>query len=147
MSLAVLIYSYVGTLPYDDFNGTYNILIFDSAKVYANMSQTDMNTLGSLIGSFDPTVTQNIVENNGQLFYNSTGTATDNSSDDIYISCNPVDESGSIIVPAPGTSTTDSSSYASDIEDNLILVGGIIAGIGLIWVATKVYDKIKNRTS
>ena len=48
-------YNFIGTLPYDDNNGTYNVIIFDS-----NSSQTNINilpksldTLGTIIESTD----------------------------------------------------------------------------------------------
>lgn len=93
-------YNYQGTLPYDEKNGTYDIIIFDSNANSTNINilPVSMETLGTII---EPT---NSVPDKSyktsQLYYNKDGTTEPPSSDDIYIDCQLIDENGEAIVDA-----------------------------------------------
>jgi len=88
-------YSYTGSLPYDSFNGTYNIIVFDYSKVKANITTDNMSTLGSLIVPTNEPVNNDY--NIKSLYYNAAGTTDDSliTGDDIYIDCKPTGSSGS----------------------------------------------------
>jgi len=91
-------YSFEGTLPYDDNNGTYNVIIFDSKASGGTITITpvSLETLGTII---DPTDNPfNNSYNINDVFYNKDGTAEPPSSDDIYIDCQMVDSSGNVVV-------------------------------------------------
>ena len=138
-------YSYQGTLPYDDLNGTYNVVVFDSnsPQVNINMSSTSMETLGTIIETTSESVNSSYDSNN--LFYNKDGTSEPPSSDDIYIDCQPVSSDGT-----PIDETTDSSQQVSDGSSNFgkdflnILenpwfdtIVGVIGGLGLVYLIKK----------
>ena len=91
-------YNFVGTLPYDGRNSTYNIIIFDSESPggTATIAPVSLDTLGTII---DPTdIPFNNSYNINDVFYNKDGTAEPPSSDDIYIDCQMVDSSGNVVV-------------------------------------------------
>jgi carbonic anhydrase len=107
-------YSYTGTLPYDNLNGTYNIIVFDYSKVKANMSQKNMSTMSTLITNATTSSTYKLNNdyNINNLYYNAAGTTDDSliTGDDIYIDCKPTGstESDSTHITTDDATTSDS---------------------------------------
>jgi len=145
---------YQGTLPYAPCSGSYDVILFD--PVYAiNMSSDDMDILGDIICSDNKKTTQKISSEN--YFYNSTGTKNV-VDDDIYISCNQVDEMGNIIDnDSPGSNSssstgglTQSTNLTDREKENMLIyiesIGGVIGGILLAYGTYKLLEWFESRT-
>lgn len=144
-------YVYQGTLPYNPCSGSYDIILFDSASAI-NMSTSDMNLLGDIICSDNKKTTQKISSEN--YFYNSTGTKNV-VDDEIYISCNQVDEMGNIIDGGveennQSSGLTKSTNLTDREKENMIIyaesVGGVIGGIVIAYGIYKLLEWFQSRT-
>ena len=108
-------YAYSGTLPYDDLNGTYNVIIFDSNAVTTNISTKSMETLGTIIQATKSTPNESY--DTDHLFYNKTGTSLAPTSDDIYIDCNLVDESGELVNADGSSMSSPHISFGDQLKE------------------------------
>lgn len=84
-------FSYTGTLPYEPCNGNYNYIVY----AVDNALNIPHDVLEKLKQITDNTECK-IKDNN--VFYNKNGANSKNSSDDIFIDCQPVDSDGNILV-------------------------------------------------
>lgn len=126
-------YNYTGTLPYDDNNGTYDIIIFDNASESSStILPVSLETLGTIIEPTGSSYNNSFNLNN--LFYNKTGTAEPPSGDDIYIDCNLVDSEGNIIEDSENDSSSGSDS-GSDFSLSKIFESpwfDTLLGVGIV---------------
>lgn len=156
-------YAYVGNLPYQPCNGTYDILLFDP-KLAIDMRGDDLSILGTLIERLEP-ITKNI--NPNELYYNKDGTMKDGSityDDDIYIKCTALDEDGNEVVGAGEdgngaslqgamTSTNETGSFSpskkreQDIMNYVTTSGEILGGVILMYALYRIGRHIVNKLS
>lgn len=148
-------YVYNGSLPYYPCSGSYDIILFDS-NYAINMSNDDMTTLSNIICSDNKKEVQKTDSKN--FFYNSTGT-TDVVDDDIYISCNQVDDMGNIIDTdaVQGSNLAEENKLNSSInltereKENMIIyaesIAGIIGGLVLAYGIYKALEWFKSDVS
>lgn len=140
-----------GSLPYLPCTGSYDILLFSEGSSI-NMTHSDMKILGNIICEQKNEKIKEINKDN--YFYNETGTK-DVINDDIYISCNEVDDKGNILqdgVKTPFDSTTlegstnltekNKEKYKKYIE----IAGGIIGGIAISYAIYKGLEWLKKQS-
>lgn len=135
-------YSYTGTLPYDPFNGTYNYVLFDERNA-VGVSSSVIKKLKKIISETSVDVEENY------LYFNKEGVTKSSGSDNIYIDCQPVDESGEVIVPNSSSSSSTSSSGSFDISGLFknpvfLVILGLIGGFILLKLIKLVFTKIES---
>lgn len=134
-------YSYTGKLPYEPCNGNYNIILFDSRNTI-NMNPNNLSTIGSIL---EVPNTKIKASTKNKLYYNKIGT-TENTltgEDEIYIDCQPVNESGEIDIIRDSTDQSQehsiklrSPSYDRNMK-YVEIIGGIAGGLLLFHFLTK----------
>jgi carbonic anhydrase len=143
-------YSYKGSLPYDNCNGNYNIIMFDP-KYSANIKNELLTKLSKIIKP-----TKNSIKNidNDKLQYNVDGTKSKLGSsggnvDDIYIDCGDVDDNGEYNNYNTNTSNnqTTTSKISKDQLKILYSLGGVAGGLILMYILYKSGKKLLNKLS
>lgn len=86
-------YTYSGTLPYDQCDGTYSYIVFNpNDGAFVPISSGQLDILNKLISS------NKITTVTGSGFYvNNKGPTVPLATDDIYIDCKPISDDGEII--------------------------------------------------
>jgi carbonic anhydrase len=126
-------YSYIGSLPYSPFNGSYNYVVFHKNDAIT-MSPQGYKILQSINPTDNGIMTR---PNNDGIFYNSSGPVPPNKGE-IYIDCRPTGDDGEVLVPAK----TDSGGVLENeyikkmMSSSLIkvVIGAVLMII--IWLAT-----------
>jgi carbonic anhydrase len=141
-----------GSLPYLPCTGSYDILLFGIESAI-NMTYADMKILDSIICGQENKDVKTVDEDN--YFYNETGTKNV-INDEIYISCNEVDDKGNILqdgVKSPlDLEKLNSSTNLTDKDKEKYMkyveaAGGIIGGIAAAYGIYKVLEWVKNQTT
>ena len=137
-------FNYTGTLPYDDQNGTYEIIVFDMTNDSnrINISPTSLETLGTII---EPTTMSDNTIDTSDIYYNKKGTSNIPTDDEIYIDCQLLDSDGNVVVDEttglPVNNTSESfGDYIKNIAENPWFDGIMIAlvALGVIIAARRV---------
>ena len=103
-------YSYLGNIPYDTLCSECNYIVFDTTNAL-QLTSDKLNKIGKMIISSG---INSVADNN--LFYNSKGPNANQSNEDIYIDCKPVDENGELLVNENKTSSSNSNNMDFDID-------------------------------
>lgn len=128
-------FAYNGTLPYSPCNGNYSYIVYRKEDGL-NINSRVLNNIKKIIKK-----TISITKTNS-LFYNKKGANSKQNGNDIYIDCQPVNESGQLLVQEgpDGTTNTDTSSMGGEIDMEKLqpflyvaLALGIAAGISYTW--------------
>ena len=133
-------FSYQGTLAYNPCNGVYDYVVYgldDATGITVN----SLTNLKKIISESSP----EIKPNNNRLSYNKKGASniTGDSSDDIYIECNPTGEDGKTLVDQPNTSKLSGNPEWA----NKLFSSGLITIILIIiafFVLMKVFSLVIN---
>ena len=89
-------FSYIGTLPYGTCNGSYSYVVYN-VDDSLNISADVLDKLKKIIIGTSAQI------KNTNYFYNKNGANSKGNDDNIYIDCQPVNESGQILVQEEGT--------------------------------------------
>ena len=119
-------YSYLGNIPYDALCSETDYVVYDTTNAI-QLNNAVLKKLNKMI------VNSNIpVVSNTNLFYNIRGPNSNQSEDDIYIDCKPVDQNGELLISENETQNTSDNNDMdfSDFTNSIffkILIGLIIA--------------------
>jgi hypothetical protein len=139
-------FSYTGTLPYEPCNGTYNYIVYavDNAL---NIPSDVLEKLKQITENTECKINVN------DVFYNKNGANSKNSSDDIFIDCQPVDSDGNILVDMNAGEGKSSSSNYSGIEFEfekiapyLYTLIGLAVGYIIYYIAIHLFDNTSSTT-
>ena len=142
-------FNYTGTLPYDDNNGTYNVVIFDKQHD-SNVITIQQSSLDTLRAIIEPLEIQDTNIDEASIYYNENGTTSNPTSDDIYIDCQLVDSDGNVVVDDETGEVANVSGskqslgeYFKDIVENPWAEGFLIILVAamVIYGARKVMNK------
>ena len=139
-------FSYTGTLPYEPCNGSYNYIVYavDNAL---NIPNDILEKLKQITENTECKINEN------NVFYNKNGANSKNSSDDIFIDCQPVDSDGNILVDmnmVEGKSTSSDSDSGIDFEKiapYLYTLIGLVVGYIIIYIAQYLFDNTSSTTT
>jgi len=139
-------FSYTGTLPYEPCNGSYNYIVYD-IDYALNIPNDVLEKLKQITDNTECKI------NNNNVFYNKNGANSKNSSDDIFIDCQPVDSDGNILVDMNMTegksdsSDSDSGFNFEKIAPYLYTLIGLAVGYIIIYIAQYLFDNKSSSTS
>ena len=138
-------FSYTGTLPYEPCNGTYSYIVYkkeDGLNINSNVLKKFKKIIKKTISQVKP---------NTSVFFNKKGANSKQNEDNIYIDCQPVNESGELLVQqnADGTTTTDTSSSGGDINIEelkpfFVVIIGLGVAVGLSYGWSSIIKKMNN---
>lgn len=135
-------FAYTGTLPFKPCNGKYSYVVFDIEHAL-NLPKKRITQLQNMIESV--TVDSKIGEN--YLFFNKDGAnAKLNNKDQIYIDCQPVNESGELLINQSSGESSSSGTEEVDLEKIKPFFYVIIAiglAVGISKGVTMLFKKMK----
>ena len=129
-------FSYTGTLPYEPCNGTYNYIVYNIDDAL-NIPQDKLEQLKKIIDLTECKTNEN------DIFYNKNGANSKNSSDDIYIDCQPVDSDGNILVDMNATDDNSVPHESIDfdkLKPYLYVLLGLLIGYIIVYIGKYIFD-------
>ena len=137
-------YSYIGTLPWSPYNGTYDYVVFSMDNAIA-ISIESMSVLKQVIA---PTNSE-IQVNPYDIFFNSVGPIPPTKGE-IFIDCQPTGDDGEVIMPVKPSSggIIDNQTMQKLINNNMvkILIGALIM-IGIWKLSMKIINGIAGHSA
>ena len=135
-------FSYTGTLPYTPCNGTYSYIVYNIEDA--------INLEASLLVKLKQIVTTTAIPvKTNSLFYNKNGANSRGNDDNIYIDCQPVDETGNILVQeGPGGANTNTGTMGptvtmEQIAPFLYVIMGVVVASGIVYGGKYLFKKMK----
>ena len=133
-------------MPYEPCNGSYNYIVYavDNAL---NIPNDVLEKLKQITENTECKINEN------NVFYNKNGANSKNSSDDIFIDCQPVDSDGNILVDmnmVEGKSSSSDSDSGIDFEKiapYLYTLIGLAVGYIIIYIAQYLFDNTSSTTT
>lgn len=123
-------YAYTGSLPYPEFDGANDIIVFDPQIASSSLSVSNYKMLLKLIqGAGDVAVNSTYDIDN--LYYNKVGSIDVTGEDDIYIDCQYVEDTGE---DKPSGLEQVSVDPETEKIINYALIGvGTVFGAAILW--------------
>jgi carbonic anhydrase len=137
-------YSYLGTLPWSPYDGTYDYVVFSIDNAIAISTQS-LRVLKQVVAPTNSTIQINPYD----VFFNSAGPVPP-SKGEIYIDCQPTGDDGEVIMPAKPTSggIIDNQTMKNLFNNNMvkILIGALIM-IGIWKLSMKIINGIASHSA
>lgn len=130
-------FAYTGTLPYEPCNGKYSFIVYKQEDGL-HVNSRILNKLQKIIKKTVSKVKSN------SLFFNKNGANSKNNNDDIYIDCQPVNDSGELIIDQKTDTSSNDETVEMDLQPYIQIFGAVAVGLLMIYSAKFIFLRKKN---